>query len=1052
MHWGASSPRELIEHASELGYDTVALTDRDSVAGIVPFSKAALEAGIKPIVGCELTNPDDVNQSVVLLARNRQGYQLICRLITARHLDEEFNYLDSLRNIDDNIILLVPHPALLNEIATYIPPSTLFAEIVASEDKSILARNYHLARDAERLRIKTVLTCSAYGAKSESHELHKILRAIGLLSSINRLKPDEYMPTDCYLKSESELSRWRERFPGSIERTREIAEMCDFAPSFSGWVFPEFRIPDNAITDRMSMLQKEMNTHEYLSHIAHDGLRRRMQNPGTEYMRRLRYELEIIEQLGFSSYFLTVWELVQMASERGIPTIGRGSAANSLVSYSLYLTHVDPIKYDLYFERFLNPGRNVPPDIDIDFSWKRRDEIIDWVYERHGRDRVAMISTHCTFRMRSALREVAKALGLPESEINPVTKNIPWTWNGDMKSFKENYPGLRNASLSEGVWQEIRRIAVRLQGFPQHLSIHCGGIVITPDPITNHVPLQRSGFTGKGLAVTQFEMHAVEEIGLVKIDLLGNRSLGVFTDLTQKLKDESRDVDIENFEMIFADKPTIDLIRNGNTIGCFYIESPAMRSLLKKLHVDDFEGLTAASSVIRPGVAESGMMDEYIARHNDPSKTKYLHPKMEELLSRTYGVMIYQEDVIKVAHHVAGMSLADADMLRRAMSGKARGRKTMEEFETDFINSCSERNIEPEIASEIWRQIASFAGYSFCKGHSASFAMLSFQMAYLKTHYPAEFMAAVMSNFGGFYGFGAYMQEARRLGVKILAPDINESEYLHIGHDGSIRLGFYIVKNLEQRTIERIVDERTNPRADAWGACPGAFPNLYDFMHRVEPHPSQLKILIECGACDSLDLPRPQLLMQSELRTVTRTPTVREGIRTPSVSAGILSSSDCNLFPHHNPSPIVITTSDYTSEKLLDLELKHFGRLISRHPLELFTDQIKRLKAIPSNRMHKYAKRRVTMVGWMIARKTVTTRSEKLMQFLSMEDLDGTFEVTLFPKAYEKHAWKTSSHGPYIIRGKIELHFGVPALDCDEIKVLEKTVEKNKSKISPPLQ
>jgi DNA-directed DNA polymerase III PolC len=1005
-HAGASSPSDLVSTACEFGHDSIAITDRDSLAGAVPFTKAARDSGIKPIIGVELTDPSNEKIRTILLARNRTGYESISRVITERHLSEDFVYLDALKNLGEGTVIIATEPSILESIHHEIPHENLFAGLIASENKSYLDRNYRIARDAQRLGIKTVLLPSAYGVSDKCWEIHRILSAIGNLTSINRLKEDQHLPMDCCLRHGDDLKRWYERFPSAIEMASEIADMCDFAPSFEKWVFPQYPVPTGE-TD-----------HEYLSRIAFEGLRRRFRNPDTHARRRLMHELSIIKRLGFSSYFLAVWEVVHLTRQRGIPCIGRGSAANSLVSYCLQLTHVDPIKHDLYFERFLNPWRNVPPDIDIDFSWKKRDEIINWIYERYGRDRVAMISTHVTYRMRSAIREVAKALGIPEQEALKVTDTIPWGWDGSMQKLREYNPSAE-LPFQQEIWKKTLRVAGQIQGFCQHLSIHCGGIVITPDPITNHVPLQKSGQTGKGLAVTQFEMHAAEAIGLIKIDLLGNRSLGVFTDILSTLKARGIEPDIENQQMVFNDPDTVNMIRTGKTMGCFYIESPAMRSLLEKLHVVDFEGLTAASSVIRPGVAESGMMDEYIKRHNNSSEVTYLHPKMEEILHLTYGVMIYQEDVIRVTHHIAGMTLAEADLLRRAMSGKLRGRKSMREFEDEFVSACVENDIEMPIALEIWRQISSFAGYSFCKGHSASFAILSFQMTYLKVHFPALFMASVMSNFGGFYGLGAYISEARRLGVRVLPPDVNKSVFLHREFDGVIYLGMCVIKNLEQRMVERIITARNES---------GQFHGLYDFMRRTSITPAQLRILIECGALDSFGEPRNQLLMQSEALLNSRE--TKRDSKNP-------NNTEFELFPTYDPSPVMAKASDFNIEKRAEMELKHFGRIVSSHPLEYFLPEIKRLKAIPATEMRKYGQKRVTMVGWMIAHKTIRTRKQgRLMKFLSMEDLTGTFEVTMFPDAHDRFGWQVRTHGPYVIRGTVEMHFDVASMNCETIYLL----------------
>jgi len=433
----------------------------------------------------------------------------------------------------------------------------------------------------------------------------------------------------------------------------------------------------------------------------------------------------------------------------GIPCLGRGSAANSIVSYLLGLTPVDPIALNMYFERFLNPARQSPPDIDIDFSSQRRDDILNYVYERWGADRAAMISTHVTFRARGAFREVAKVFGLSDKEITTIARHMPHASAAGLGSLKERFPEMRGIDLNAEPYRHIIPLASRLHGCPRHLGIHCGGIVIAPNKLTEFTALARSA---KGLSVTQYEMFSVEDVGLIKIDLLGNCGLDAYEETIKTLARRGIRPPAHDLETVLTDPATVDLVRSGRTMGCFYIESPGMRQLLKRLKTQTFLELTAASSVIRPGVAESGMMQEYIRRVRGEAPRQPSHPLMLKLLPETRGVMIYQEDVIRVAHELAGLSLAEADLLRRAMSGKLRSMNRMNDVREQFIAGCEANGVDTASALTIWRQIASFSGYSFCKAHSAAFASLSWKVAYLKAHYPAEYMAAVLSHSGGFYG------------------------------------------------------------------------------------------------------------------------------------------------------------------------------------------------------------------------------------------------------------------------------------------------------------
>ena len=985
----------LLRETSHKGMDSVALTDTNGMYGVIQFYKLARENGIKPIVGAEVDDPADRNIKAVLLAKNRAGYSEICRLVTERQLKEEFHLTESLKEAED-VFILSESPLLLRSLAGEVEEGALYCELTYHGDRESRLKFRGLLELSKGLGLPVVATGDVHFFHPEEYHVYRILRAIEGNTTISRLNSDELAHRNSYLKSPREMEALFRELPEAVVNTQLIKEQCNLELDLGVYKFPGFPLPDGET--RASCLRK----------IAFRGLKERYQLLTGRAVERLEYELRVVEALGFSGYFLVVWDITQRAKELGIPFIGRGSAANSMLSYCLGFTAVDPLKYDLYFERFLNPERKSPPDVDLDFPWNERDRILNYVYEKYGEDRVAMICTINRFAARSAIREVGKAMGLSEAEVNEFTSRIPYARAGDLTSIKEKYVECRHLQTESEPFRTVLSIGQRIAEFPRHLSIHCGGIVISPAPITDYVPLERSS---KGLVITQYDMFPIEDLGLVKIDLLGNRSLAVLKDTMESVKTNAgSSPNIYNFPVIFKDRNIRELIKDGRTMGCFYIESPAMRSLLRKLKVETFEMLTAASSVIRPGVAESGMMNEFIERHLDPSKVTYLHPKLEELLRETYGVMVYQEDVIKVAHHLAGMSLGEADLLRRAMSGKMRSREAMAGLESRFVSSCVERGVDRRIAREVWRQIASFAGYAFCKAHSASFAMLSFQVAYLKHYFPAEFMAAVISNMGGFYGTYAYIQEARRMGLQILPPCVNRSGVQYTGQGNQIRVGLMQMKGLTMSSIKSILDERER----------GSYKSLCDLIRRTWVGYEELRNLIKVGACDCFGRSRPELLWMLDMN-YTR-----------------LRSDPCLSLFREDVFLKIPELGDYSAMEKCRIESELLGFPLTRHPLEIFHDEIMEWNPVPADKIRNYVDRRVRMAGWLIAAKRVRCRkSGNYMKFMSLEDLTGTYEVTLFPSVYSRYGHLTVNRGPYVFEGRVQDDFGACSLVADKVKVLE---------------
>ncbi len=960
----------------------------------------------------------------MIIAKDVEGYRAICRLVTARRVTDDFNLAEALASLgasdgasakgDASVFAIVTDPELLLEAMKLGGGGWLLAGIVRGLGNGEASRNRDLMRICQEEGVRPVALPPVFFTDEDGYEIHRVLRAIGTLSTTGTLPGGEAVPKGCYLKPPDDVAALYEGMEQAVLNAGTLANECGFKLERDEWHFPGYT-PKTGVTPFEELFDR-----------TYAGLRRRYSPLTQKAVQRLTFELEVIGNLGFVSYFLVVDDIRQWAAGRGYRTVGRGSAANSIVSFALGLTDVDPLEHNLYFERFLNPARESPPDIDLDFSWRRRDEVLEYVYERFGRDRVAMICSYVTFAARSAVREVCKALGIPDGEIKRITKLIPHLRTTAGISAK--HPECRDIDTEDELMQKVLRVTDGIAGFPRHLSVHPGGIVISPRPLTDLLPLE---VATKGLVVTQYDMHGVEDVGLIKLDLLCQRSLGVLEDSHREAQSHTgREIDVYDYNLSLNDGETKRMIRDGRTMGCFYIESPGMRNLLRKLHTDTFEGLTAASSVIRPGVAESGMMDQYIERHRDPSKTEYLHPLMEELLSETHGVMIYQEDVLKVAHYLGGLSLAEADLLRRAMSGKMRSRVAMESLKNHFLRSCLEKGIDPEIVMEIWRQMASFAGYAFCKAHSASYALLSFQCAYMKAHYPAEFMAGVLSNQGGFYGAGAYVQEARRLGLRILLPDINISEHDYIGHDDWMRVGLMAIRGLRYDSMQSLLEARE---------AGGPFADIDDFLRRTDAGFEETRNLIRLGAMESMNRSRAELMAELYASPLAKDKSAREESREPSL---LIAPRETICLPS--------SLAEYSLRERCAIEAENFGYLVSAHPLDLFEPILMKYDLVSAAKLGQFAGKRVRMAGWMIAARRIRTRkNHRYMKFMSMEDKSGTYEVTLFPDAYNRLAPKTMSQGPYVVGGKVEDHFGVCSLNCEKLDILERLPGEDGEKLGP---
>jgi len=761
LRYGTYSIDALVEEAVKRDVPTLALTDINNSSGIIDFVKSCKTHKIKPIAGIEFRHDDEL--FFIGLAKNNHGFQELNEFISAINLKEKT--LSFAAPKFSNVYTIYPFGKILkHELRT-----NEYIGVKPSQIHKLISVNH---KKLAKMVIQQPITFS----NKATWYLHKNLRAIDHNILFSQLKPRMYAQSDEIFISKNKILSAFSQYPEIINNTQTIINNCKIDFNYGG--SKNKKLFTESLDEDKKLLTK----------LALDGMNYRYGNQNKQALKRVTDELAIINKLGFSAYFLITWDIIQYSLSRGYYHVGRGSGANSVVAYCLKITDVDPIELNLYFERFINPKRSSPPDFDIDYSWKDRSEVQKYIFNKYGRKHTAFLGTSVTFKGKSIYRELGKVHGLPKSEIDVLTKNPEKEKN-------------RNQ-----ITKHIQQIATMMVGFPNQRSIHAGGILISEEPITCYTALD---LPPKGFPTTQWDMYIAEDIRFEKLDILSQRGIGHINDAVELIKkNRGIEIDIHQVEKFKNDSKVKSQLRKAETNGCFYIESPATRGLLKKLKCDNYLTLVAASSIIRPGVAKSGMMREFIYRFHNPDKFSYIHPVMKEQLEETYGVMVYQEDVLKVCHHFAGLDLADADVLRRAMSGKHRGKDEFKRIVEKFFSNCKERGYPGEITKEVWRQIESFAGYSFSKAHSASYAVESFQSLYLKAYYPLEFQVAVIVNFGGFYHSWVYFNEAKRQGGKIHLPCINNSDVNTNISGSDIYIGLTHISKLESKIQYAIIDER----------------------------------------------------------------------------------------------------------------------------------------------------------------------------------------------------------------------------------------------------
>ncbi|WP_316634461.1 DNA polymerase III subunit alpha [uncultured Flavobacterium sp.] len=951
LRYGTISLDDLIDQAVSCGIKAMALTDINTVTGIYDFIRACDKAEIKPLVGIEFRSNHQFRY--IGLAKDTNGLGEMNRFLTDHNFSGESLPLIAPKFESVFVIYTLENaPAVLRE-NEFIG--------VRPEEVSRLFTSKHKSKISKMVILQSV----TFSTKKEFN-LHKILRAIDTNIILSKLTEADYCKTSEKILPLEWLLPYYENYPEIITNTQYIIDSCNFQYDFKTPKNKKF-YTENRQTDIAKLTQ-----------LAHEGLLWRYGKDHKEAKARVEKELKVIDELEFSGYFLITWDIVQYSNSQGFMHIGRGSGANSIIAYCLGITDICPIELDLYFERFLNLNRKSPPDFDIDWSWKERNTILDYIFNKYGRDHVAFCGTNVEFKHRSIFREVGKVFGLPKEELDMLAKN-------PMALHETN-----------SIVKLVQEYSIMMNKYPNQRSMHACGIIISEEPITNYTPLE---MPPKGFPIVLFDMHIAEEIGFEKFDILSQRGIGHIDD-SVKLIEKNRGIKVNIRDTsISKDEAICNIyLAQGRTIGCFYIESPAMRGLLRRLNCDNYKILVAASSIIRPGVAQSGMMKEYIFRHNNPDQFEYFHEVFKEHLGETYGIMVYQEDVIKIAQHYGGLPAADGDILRRAMSGKGRSKEALQKVKDNFFACCAEKGHPEGLSQEIYRQIESFAGFSFCKAHSASYAVESYQSLYLKINYPVEFMTAVINNQGGFYRTEVYVHEARMSGGTILNPCVNKSEYQTTVYGTSIYLGFMHLQSLESKTAHLIESEREKN---------GDYLSLEDFIQRIPIGIESMKVLIFIDAFRFTGKTKNQLL--------------------------VVASLLLNNFKPENRSLMLLQepVKEYklpTLERSLyedafdEIELLSFP--VSCTVFDLL--QTKYRGDIMAKDLVVHHKKQVRMLAYLISRKQVPTK-KGTMYFGTWIDHEGSyFDTAHFPDSLAQYPFQGG--GCYLLLGNVEVDYHFPTI------------------------
>lgn len=962
--YGTYAIEQLLDEVQQKGYDSFVLSDINNTSACLDTIRLAKERNIKPIVGIDFRN--NAQQQYIGIASNNLGFKELNEHLSLHlHSNIPFNPIAPAFN----------HSYIIYPLSTYKGWPLRDNEFIGVSVKEL--SNLAFLPIQQYVHQLVALQTASF-ANKRAFNAHRLLRAIDTNTLLSKLPLSQQAKGTELMWSKEEMYAAYAAYPSIIANTEHILNTCHIHFDYGKLSNKNLKHYTDSIATDIALLRSECMK----------GLAYRYPNPSAQVMQRIEKELDVIGKLNFASYFLINWDITQYARHKDYYYVGRGSGANSIVAYLLGITDVDPIELDLYFERFINLHRNNAPDFDMDFSWTDRDDITRYIFERFGTKCTALLATYSTFQHDAVTRELGKVFGLPPNEIDKLQHHTNYAELDDISKLVLRYSDL-------------------IKGFPSHLSIHASGIIISEEPISHYTA---TNLPPKGYPTTQFSMLEAEDIGLYKFDILSQRGLGKIKDTLSIVKqNKGIDIDIHNVAAFKTDEKVKALLRKGNTIGCFYVESPAMRMLLAKLRADDYLRLVAASSIIRPGVAKSGMMREYIIRFRNEElrvQAREKLPELYDILAETYGVMVYQEDVIKVAHLFADLTLAEADYLRRGMSWKFKKRNEFEQVRENFFHNCLKKGHNPNTVQDIWNQIESFANFAFSKGHSASYAVESYQALYLKAYYPLEYMVATLNNGGGFYRKELYIHEARMHGASIALPCINNSEVISVIRESTIYLGLGMIAELTEHSIQAILQERISN---------GNFENINDFLQRVSVSIEQMRILIKAGTFNFTGRNKTELLW--EIHSI--------------INPNSKKTSKNELFQLQTPHWELPAFSHSKIDEAFD-EIALFGFSLCS-PFELLKE------ALPSQftvqQMAQSINKSVSIVGYLVNIKSTRTSKGDRMYFGTFVDLEGHWIDTVhFPPSAKQYPFTGS--GSYLITGKVVNEYDFMSIEVSELKRL----------------
>jgi DNA polymerase-3 subunit alpha len=1059
---GANRTSELFAMAKQHGMSAVGLTDHGNMFGALEFYRQGKASGIKPILGCELyvapgsrfdrsstQGISDASYHLTAIAKNYQGYRNLIKLVTSGYL-EGFYYRP---RIDKELLakhrdgLIILSGCLSGEVLNFLASGqeerareaaiwykeqfgdgNYFLEVQRHDLDGETAFNEALMRLGRDLNIPLVATNDCHYLRAEDAAAHDVLLCIQTGKSLSDPKRFAFSTPDFYFKSPQEMAERFRDIPGAVEQTLAIGEMCHLDIPLGETHLPRYQVPSGYTLDSYlettvyERLQQRLKMGERRGHQLTPELLRL-------YEQRAAHELRVIQQMGYSGYFLIVWDFIDYAKRQGIPVgPGRGSAAGSLVAYALGITELDPLQYNLLFERFLNPERVTLPDIDIDFCQERRDEVIEYVTQKYGKENVAQIITFGTMMAKAVLRDVGRTLDIPYGEVDRIAKLVPNRLNITLADALKEEPKLREIEQQGGQMTRLISTAQALEGLIRHASTHAAGVVISPEPLTEYLPLYKGN---KGEVVTQYAMEDIEQLGLLKMDFLGLRTLTVLHNTLRLIQDSYRtEITLEGIAL--DDAKTYQLLSEARTFGVFQLESQGLRDILRKLKPTVFEDVIALVALYRPGPLGSGMIDDFIQRKHGKAKVEYLLPELEPILKETYGIIVYQEQVMQIASTIAGFSLGNADLLRRAMGKKKP--EVMAEQREAFLKGAIEHGFDQKKAEELFELMAYFAGYGFNKSHSAAYALIAYWTAYLKTHYPRAYMAALLtSEVQNTDKVIRYINESREMGISILSPDVNDSyrDFRVVGEP--IRFGLAAVKNVGDNAIEAIIAAREEG---------GPFSSLFEFCQRVNlkiVNRRVIESLIKCGAFDTTGETRAQMMacLEEYLESGQKRQRDREDGQ-----ISMFDEIEEAIQPLYQPS--LPGVPEWEESQLLAAEKEVIGFYITGHPLTRYERQLRLYALANTQTLGEFQDgEKVSLGGMVFKTRLQTTRKGDRMAFVTIEDVQGQVDVIVFPEVYKEFgAALELTDQPVLVRGIIDWGEDSPKIIADRIVSLAEAAER----------